>query len=390
MNVTPLALHSPASVRDALRAGGWEDGRAADAAAGIHHIAFRLTGLDQDALEALVHFAGTLGLDVLTGEGWAILAGSRSRLSAFARPWLVPPPLADLAAQVGLAMPAPPSDRWNTARGPLPLGQPVILAILNVTPDSFSDGGSATEVAEALTRSEALIGAGARIIDVGGESTRPGRAEAVPLEEELRRVLPVVEALAREHSDLLISVDTVKAGVARAALAAGAAIVNDVSGFRLDPGMPAVVAKERAGVILMHSRGPILEVSSYLHATYQDDVVGAVIEELRASLRVAGDAGVLPDATVVDPGFGFSKTEQQSVRLLDQLEALQALGRPVLVGPSRKRFLSGGTALDAPERDGLTAVACALAWERGARLFRVHSVAATREAVTFAQRVGGG
>lgn len=389
MNVTPLALHSPTSVRDALRAGGWEEALAADAAAGIHHFAFRLTGLDQEALEALVHFAGTLGLDVLTGDGWAILAGSRSRLSAFARPWLVPAPLADAAMQVGLAMPAPPPMTWDTACGPIVLDRPVVMAILNVTPDSFSDGGRATGVAEALGHAEELLRAGAAIIDVGGESTRPGRAEAVPVAEELRRVLPVVEALVREHPGLPISVDTVKAEVARAALEAGAAIINDVSGFRLDPAMPAAVARGKAGVVLMHSRGPILEISSYRHAEYQGDVVGAVIAELRTSLALAGDAGILPGATVVDPGFGFSKTEEQSLQLLDQLEALQALGRPVLVGPSRKRFVSAGTGLGVHERDGVTAFACAMAWERGARLFRVHSVAPVREALALAQRAGG-
>lgn len=389
MNVTPLALHSPTSVGDALRAGGWDEGLAADAAVGIRHLAFRLTGLDQDALEALVHFAGTLGLDVLTGDGWAVMAGSRSRLSAFARPWLVPAPLADAAMQVGLAMPDRPPPTWDTARGPVVLDRPVVLAILNVTPDSFSDGGRAAGVAGALACAEDQLRAGATIIDVGGESTRPGRAEAVPLEEELRRVLPVVEALVREHPGLPISVDTVKAEVARAALEAGAAIINDVSGFRLDPAMPAAVARGRAGVVLMHSRGPILEISSHQHAEYQGDVVGAVIAELRTSLALASGAGVLPGATVVDPGFGFSKTEEQSLQLLDQLEALQALGRPVLVGPSRKRFLSAGTALAVHERDGVTAIACAIAWERGARLFRVHSVPQVREALMFAQRAGG-
>ena len=389
MNVTPLALHSPTSVRDALRAGGWGDAVAADAAAGIHGLAFRLTGLDQEALEALVLFAGTLGLDVLTGDGWAILAGSRSRLSAFARPGLVPAPLAEAAIQVGLAIPAQPTMTWDTARGPISLDRPVILAILNITPDSFSDGGRAIGVKAALGCAEEMLRAGAAIIDVGGESTRPGRTDVVPEAEELRRVLPVVEALVREHPDLRISVDTVKAEVARAALEAGAAIINDVSGFRLDPAMPATVARGKAGVVLMHSRGPILEISSYRHAEYQGDVVGVVIAELRASLVLAGAAGILPGATVVDPGFGFSKTEEQCLQLLDQLEALQALGRPVLVGPSRKRFVSAGSGLAVHERDGVTAFACAMAWERGARLFRVHAVAPVREALTLAQRAGG-
>ena len=389
MNVTPLALHSPKAVREALRAGGWEEGLAANAATGAHHLAFRLTGLDQAALEALVHFAGTLGLDVITGEGWAILAGSRSRLSAFARPWLVPEPLGQAAMQVGLAMPAEPPATWDTARGAIALDRPVIAAILNATPDSFSDGGRCSGLRGALTCAEALLAAGASIIDVGGESTRPGRTESVPAAEELQRVVPVVEALAREHPDLPISVDTVKAEVARAALEAGAAIVNDVSALRLDTAMPATVAAAKAGVVLMHSRGPILEISSYRHAEYEGDVVGTVIAELRTSLQWAETAGIPPGAVVIDPGFGFAKTEEQSLQLLDQLEALQALGRPVLVGPSRKRFLDAGTGLGVSERDAITAVACAIAWERGARVFRVHEVAGVRNALAFAQSVGG-
>ncbi len=389
MNVTPLALHSPRSVRDALSAGGWDEGQAASAAAGAHHLAFRLTGLDQGALEALVQFAGSLGLDVFTGDDWAILAGSRSRLSAFARPWLVPPSLAEAAAQVGSAMPAESPATWETARGPIRLDRPVIAAILNVTPDSFSDGGRFSGVDAALACSEELLAAGAAILDVGGESTRPSRDEPVPLEEEMRRVIPVIEALARAHPRLPVSVDTVKAQVARAALDAGAAIVNDVSAFRLDPAMAAAVSAARAGAVLMHSRGSILEISSYRHAEYGSDVVGAVVAELGASLARATDAGVLPAAVVVDPGFGFSKTEAQSLLLLDQLEALHALGRPILVGPSRKRFLGAGTGLGVGERDEITAVACALAWERGARIFRVHSVPAARQALAFAQAVGG-
>jgi dihydropteroate synthase len=139
----------------------------------------------------------------------------------------------------------------------------------------------------------------------------------------------------------------------------------------------------------MHSRGPILEISSYRHAEYGGDVVSAVLAELRSSLERAGEAGISTGATVIDPGFGFAKTEDQSLVLLDQLEALLALGRPILVGPSRKRFLGAGTAVAVEERDGLTALACAMAWERGARLFRVHAVAGVREALAFAQSVGG-
>jgi len=388
VNVTPLAVHSPRAVRDTLRAHGWDDGQAAAAAGGIHPFAFHLTGLDQDTLEALVRHSGALGLEVLTGDGWAVVAGSRSRLSAFARPWLAPPALSQLALEVGLAMPAESPPAWETARGRVALDRPVILGILNVTPDSFSDGGRYTAVDAALAQADALLEGGAAMLDVGGESTRPGRTEPVPPEVELGRVLPVVEALVRRHPALLLTIDTVKAVVARAALAAGAAAVNDVSALRLDPGLAGVVAEARAGLVLMHSRGAILEIASFEHATYLD-VVGEVVAELRAALAVAAAAGVTPGATVVDPGFGFSKTVEQNILLFDQLEALQSLGRPVLVGPSRKRFLGAVTGQPLDARDRATATACALAWERGARLFRVHDAAAAHDALSLVQAIGG-
>ena len=390
MNVTPLALHSPRAVRDALRSHGWEVALADTAAEGIHTTAFHLTGLDQDALEALVPFAGGLGLEVLTGDSWAILAGSRSRLSALARPWTVPAPLAQLAVGIGAALPPAFPTVWQTARGPLVLDRPILLGILNVTPDSFSDGGRFTATEAAVAHAGELLAQGATIVDVGGESTRPGRTADVPVGEELRRVVPIVEALARAYPDLIISIDTVKASVARAALDSGAAVVNDVSALRLDPAMAGTVAAARAGLILMHSRGSILELASYQHANYDGDVVGAVLTELRTALDLAVAAGVGPDATVIDPGFGFSKTVEQNLVVFDQLAALAALGRPVLVGPSRKRFIGSAAGLPLEDRDRATATACAMAYERGARLFRVHDVGSAREAIALARAIGTG
>ena len=388
MNVTPLALHSPRAVGDALRTHGWEVGLADTAAEGIYNSAFHITGLDQAALEALVPFAGGLGLEVVTGNDWAIIAGSRSRLSALARPWTVPEPLLQVALGVGTALPQQRATAWQTARGSVFLDRPVILGILNVTPDSFSDGGQYTDLAAALAHAEKLLGAGAYILDIGGESTRPGRTEDVPAEEELRRVVPVVAELARRFPELVISVDTVKASVAKAAIDAGAAVVNDVSALRLDPSMANTVAVAGAGVILMHSRGPILELSSYRHTEYGGDVVGAVISELGAALTTATAAGIAPDATVIDPGFGFSKTPEQNLLMFDQLAALHSLDRPILVGPSRKRFVGAVTGVPIEDRDRVTAAACALAYDRGARLFRVHDVAGARETLAFAQAVG--
>jgi dihydropteroate synthase len=180
----------------------------------------------------------------------------------------------------------------------------------------------------------------------------------------------------------------VKATVAGAAIEAGAAVVNDVSACRLDPAMAPTVAAAGAGIILMHSRGPILELSSYRHTDYGGDVVGGVISELRDALTVATAAGITPDATVIDPGFGFSKTAEQNLLLFDQLAALQSLDRPILVGPSRKRFVGAVTGVSIEDRDRATAAACALAYDRGARLFRVHDVAGTRETLALAQAVG--
>jgi dihydropteroate synthase len=204
------------------------------------------------------------------------------------------------------------------------------------------------------------------------------------------RVVPVVRAVAADHPEIVISIDTVKAPVARAALDQGAAVINDVSAFRLDPAMRDVAAQARAGVVLMHSRGAITEIASYQHAEYAGDVTGAVIRELGAAIGDAVAHGVAPEAMVIDPGLGFSKTPEQSAQLADQLGALRALGRPILVGPSRKRFVGALAGIESPaERDRATAVACALAWERGARLFRVHDVAATREALAVARGIAG-
>lgn len=387
MTIIPLAVHSPRVIEQVLRSHGWDAGRAADAAGGIHPAAFLLTGLEPLALESLVGYAGQLGLGLITGDDWAVLAGSASRLGALARPWVVPAPLAEIAVQIGMAMPPAPVPEWRTARGPVSLAGPLLVGILNVTPDSFSDGGRHQGVAAALAHAARLREDGAAIVDVGGESTRPGRSEPVALEEELRRVVPVIAALAREHPDLLVSVDTVKSEVARAALDAGAAIVNDVSAFRLDSAMARVVAAAGAGVVLMHSRGGILELASYAHAEYPAGVVTSVLRELAESVRVAVAAGIAADAIVVDPGLGFSKTVPQNLLLLDQLGSLLALGRPIMVGPSRKRFLAGPGASTPAERDAATQAACVLAWERGARLFRVHDVAGARESLALVRSV---
>jgi dihydropteroate synthase len=385
VNVTPLTLRNPAALLDELRARGWDAGTATTTAGGVTPLAVRCMGLGEDTLQALVVFGGSHGLDIITGPDWAIIAGSRARLGALARPWFVPEPLQELATLVGLALPAEIPPRWQTARGAIPLDQPLIVGILNVTPDSFSDGGRLQDAAAVLARATELVRDGAGMLDVGGESTRPGRDVEVPLDEELTRTLPVVELLSRELPGTPLSIDTIKSGVARAALDAGAAAVNDVSGLRLDAELGSVVARAGAGLVLMHSRGGSLELASYAHADYGDALVGTVLGELRQALARATDAGVPADAVAVDPGLGFGKTPAQSLALLDSLEAFQCLERPLYVGPSRKRFLGDATGLPIEARDTATAAACALAWERGARIFRVHDVRRTREALAVAR-----
>jgi dihydropteroate synthase len=254
-----------------------------------------------------------------------------------------------------------------------------VIGIVNVTPDSFSDGGRFTTVDRAVAQAERLLADGAALLDVGGESTRPGAAP-VPLDEEIRRVAPVVEQLARRGLGP-VSVDTRKAPVARAAIAAGAAVVNDVSGLAFDPELVPVAAQAGVGVILMHMRGTPDTMDGL--ATYRQ-VAAEVAAELAASAAHAVAGGVERERLVLDPGFGFAKTPDQNFRLLDELATIVGLGYPVAVGPSRKRFLGHATGRPVADRDRATAVACALAWERGARLFRVHDVALAREALAVA------
>ncbi len=389
MKVTPLAAASREAVRAALRAGGFEEWKADAAAQGTEPAALLLSGLDAATREALVAYAGgRLGLDVLTTDAGALISGSRARLQALARPWVGPPELAEVAFQVGLALPVEVPGVWITGTGALDLDRPVIVGILNVTPDSFSDGGRLPTVEAAVARADELLDGGASMLDVGGESTRPGRPAAVPVDEEIARVVPVVEALRKRWPAVPLSVDTVKAETARAVLAVGASAINDVSGFRLDPEMGGVVAEAAAGVVLMHSRGTVATMASHDEAEYGGDVVGGVIAELRVSLERATAAGVSADRIVLDPGFGFSKTADQNILLADQLAALRALGRPILVGPSRKRFLGAITGRELHDRDRATAAFCALAYARGARLFRVHEPSAVRDALAVAHAFG--
>ena len=273
---------------------------------------------------------------------------------------------------------------WRHATGVLDLDAPRVVGIVNVTPDSFSDGGRLASPDDVRRHVDRLITEGADVIDIGGESTRP-RAVAVPEAEELRRLMPVIAAVHRDHPEVPISVDTVKAGVAEEAIAAGASIVNDVSAFRLDPQMPALCARLGAGVILMHSRGDVSTMASFAHANYGKDVMGEVVSELLPATDRATDCGIARDRIVLDPGIGFAKRREHSLAVLAQLRRLAILGFPVLVGVSRKRFIGEITRVDlAAERVFGTVGANVAALERGARLFRVHDVRASRQALDVA------
>ena len=269
------------------------------------------------------------------------------------------------------------------------------MGILNVTPDSFSDGGRFFSLDEAIGHAETLVADGVGIIDVGGESTRPQGATPVGVDDECRRVLPVIAAIRQRFPEAIVSVDTVKSEVAERALAEGAAIVNDVSGFRLDPRMSEVCARAGAGVVLMHSRGGVSDMATFAHATYGSDVVGEVLGELLPQVTAAERSGVRREAIAIDPGIGFAKRTEHSLAVLADLGRMIDTGYPVVVGVSRKRFIGEITGVSDPaQRVHGTTGANVMALGAGARIFRVHDVAAARQALDVAwailQREMGG
>jgi dihydropteroate synthase len=245
----------------------------------------------------------------------------------------------------------------------------LVMGILNVTPDSFSDGGRFEDPNAAIEHGSRLVDDGADIVDVGGESTRPGSG-SVAAEEELRRVRPVIQGLVERHPAHPISIDTRKAEVAAAAIEVGATIVNDVSGAR-DPAMFDTVREHDASMVLMHMQG---DPRTMQEAPSYQDVVAEVKEYLRERVEAAEFAGVDPERIVVDPGIGFGKDLEHNLELLRRIDALLEIGRPVLIGPSRKRFL--GTILDLPEGERVEGTAGAVAWAvaRGVHAVRVHDV----------------
>ncbi|MGV9316811.1 dihydropteroate synthase [Streptomyces sp. NPDC003691] len=278
----------------------------------------------------------------------------------------------------------------STLRGLPEWDRCAVMGVVNVTPDSFSDGGRWFDTAAAVKRGIDLVADGADLVDVGGESTRPG-ASRVDEEEELRRVVPVVRGLAAEG--VTVSVDTMRASVAERAVAAGAVLVNDVSGGLADPAMVPAVAAAGVPFVVMHWRGFSHDMNS--RAVY-GDVVAEVARELRDRMDAVVAGGIPPERIVLDPGLGFAKEAAHDLALVARLDALRALGRPLLVAASRKRFLghvlAGGTKDGVPprarERDAATAAVSAIAAYEGAWAVRVHEVRATADAVRVARAVG--
>lgn len=272
---------------------------------------------------------------------------------------------------------------WETSRRQLVLDRPLIMGILNVTPDSFSDGGRHNKLPLAIERALQMVAEGADLIDVGGESTRPG-APPVSADEELQRVLPVIEALAG-RSDVPISIDTWKSSVVNAALTAGAEIVNDISGLAFDPEMGQTVARHGAGLVLMHTRGRPQQMQQ---DTVYHDLIGEVSAALKQTIDGAIDAGILKERIVIDPGIGFGKDAAGNLEILHRLPELKSLGYPLLVGTSRKSFIGKTLQRNATE-DRLfgTAATVALSVAAGVQILRVHDVQAMKDVALMAHAI---
>jgi dihydropteroate synthase len=263
-------------------------------------------------------------------------------------------------------------------------GPPLLMGILNVTPDSFSDGGTYRSAEDAVDRGFAMAAEGAAILDVGGESTRPG-SMPVPLDEELRRVLPVIRGLAGRPG-VIVSVDTTKADVAREAISAGAGIVNDTSALADDPAMASVVRESGCALVLMHRRGTPATMQS---APRYDSLFDEMLAELSERIEAAVAEGIGRERILVDPGIGFGKRQADNLALHRHLPELRVLGRPVVFGPSRKAFIGALTGSPAAHRQFGTAAAVAAAVLSGAHILRVHDVKEMREVVQVAAAIRG-
>lgn len=271
---------------------------------------------------------------------------------------------------------------WKIKGAELTFARPLLMGILNLTPDSFSDGGRYFNLESAVNRALEMEAEGADLIDIGAESSRPGATE-LSAEAEAERLFPILrEILTRVRTP--ISIDTTKSEIAAEALRLGVSIINDVSGLRADPKIASLVGQHQAGIVLMHRRGTPQTMQSLAH--YQD-LAGEVLRELAESIEVATQCGVMPEQIAVDPGLGFAKTAEQNFELIKSLPSFHCFSRPVVVGASRKSFLGQVTGRDPGNRTYSSTAISALLVERGAHVLRVHDVAATRDAISVAMEV---
>jgi len=343
------------------------------AAAGNMPLVLRLDGLHPHEAAALRRAADAVGARVVLGPRGALVAGSHAEQAALAE---------HLGGALGSAIAATLAHQYGPPPPPTRLGDTTwtwgartyVMGILNLSPDSFS-GDALPDVAAAVAQARAFAAAGADVLDVGGESTRPG-APPVPAEVELARVLPVLRAL-RASVPLPLSIDTYKAAVAEAALAAGAVLVNDATGLRGDPALAAVAAAHGAALVVTHNR-PAAASAGPLgthHASVEyADLLGEILRDLRATVAQAEAAGLPPAQLLVDPGIGFGKTREQNLTLLARLGELRALGRPLLLGTSRKSVIGLTLGLPPDQREEGTAATVALGIRAGADVVRVHNV----------------
>ncbi|MBI5016389.1 MAG: dihydropteroate synthase [Deltaproteobacteria bacterium] len=390
-----LDLSDPRRAKGELEAVGADPAGVAKMVPKASFLAFKATGIKAPGANILKQEALAAGAEAAVSRGVincsvartdVVILGTRKEIRALVRR-LKPQPfgLKRLAAELEAVLGAV-ERRFELpwARGVLRLSErPHIMGILNVTPDSFSDGGEFLGRDEALARAEQMVAEGADLIDVGGESSRPG-AEPVDEAVELSRVLPVIEHLA-PRLPVPVSVDTYRAGVAEAAAAAGASIVNDISGLAADPAMAETVARTGAAVVVMHMRGTPRTMQS---DTAYGDLLGEVCRSLRESAERALAAGVPAEKIVVDPGLGFGKTAEGNLVLLGRLGELRSLGYPVLAGASRKSFLGKVLGTEDPKDrlEGSLAAAAVAVWN-GAHILRVHDVRETRRAAEVAWAV---
>ncbi|HPX62078.1 MAG TPA: dihydropteroate synthase [Deltaproteobacteria bacterium] len=389
-----LLIRSPFEARQELQRIGVDPAGIARMSPKMEHYCLKLCGLQCRQANIVKQEMLALGGDAAVARGTvacsiestdAILIGTAKQLHRLCIKLRRQPfGLAGLAAEIsGLMANTHAGVRiWQTCQREISLSRPLVMGILNITPDSFSDGGTFLDHSRALDWALEMIDQGADIIDIGGESTRPGAA-TVSAEEEIRRTAPVITAI-KARTDCPLSIDTWKGAVAQAALDAGAEIVNDISGLTFDPLLADITAKHRAAIVLMHTRGKPDTMQSN---TSYDDLIGSIFAGLQYSVQAALDAGIAPSQIAVDPGIGFGKSVEGNLEILRRLGEFSGLGYPLLIGASRKSFISRTLGKPTDQLQFGTAAATALAIANGASIVRVHDVAAMRDVADMAHAV---